>query len=596
MNKVQFSVLQPRQDGARLVKMLFSLSILILPFVSGAQTMRNEGAKLIIPEGSQMVITGNYISHSSAGTISLDGLLLVTGNLSSDAGSIFTSPDATGTLLLTGSASHSVTTPSGSTLVLDGLSITGTGSWPTSDGQKITVSGDLEVASGATFQLTSSSEAATSLITLGSADGEVTVQRYIGAWTDDDHGWHLLSSPVDGQTIAPGFTAEPSENYDFYLWSESNEVWVNFKNTTTSPTFLECNGSSGNFLSGRGYLVAYASTASKEFEGSLHDASIPVSGLTNTDGTQYAGWNLVGNPFPCYMQWNKTTGAGGWNLSYINGVAKIWDESAASYVDIAQSDPIPPLQGFMVQVSGSATGSLTLYEGDRVHEDDTWYKELAENVIKLRAVDPEGKKSQATVIRFLDGASASFEPEHDAHFLSGYAPLLYTVADGHLMSTNTLPTLDETLRIPLYFRKNEHSLFSIEADSAISLIPAYPVYLTDRKLGITTNLTRGKVYTFSSEEGDDPYRFEIHFKAVGVGESQPTASVQIWSDGQSLYIRNPQSLTGTIEVVSMTGQRILGVPLTNEVLQQQHLHVTSGVYYVRVYGQQVFGSRKVFLN
>jgi len=557
--------------------MISSLSLLLVSQATGAQTVRNEGAKLVIPEGSHVVITGNYVSHAAGGTIFLDGVLSVSGNLFSDAGSIFASPDATGTLDLTGSSGHTVAGISGSTVVLDGLTIEGTGSWSTSDGQKITISGDLEVGAGATLQLTSSSVAATSLITLGSAEGTVTVQRYIGAWTDDDHGWHFLSSPVDDQVIDPAFTVEPAENYDFYLWSESDEVWVNFKNTTTSPTFLECNMSSGNFLSGRGYLVAYAASASKEFEGSLHNAGIPVSGLTNTDGTQYAGWNLVGNPFPCYLNWNQTTGAGGWNLNHIAGVAKIWDESEASYIDIGQGDPIPPLQGFMVQVSGSVSGSLTLYEGDRTHADDSWYKQLDVNVIKLRAVDPEGKKSQETVIRFSDEATTTFDPPCDAHFLVGYAPMLYTVADSHLLSTNSLPALDETLRIPLYFKKNEHSLFSIEADSAISLIPAYPVYLTDRKLGITTNLTRDKFYTFSSEEGDDLYRFEIHFKAVGMEESSPWP-IQVWCSSQTLYIRNPGAFSGQIEVVNLLGQRLVNAALTGDILQQLPVSVVPGVY------------------
>ncbi len=578
-----------------MIRLFVILSVMIgWNLVASGQFMKNSGVRIVIDENSGIYLQGDYFTTSAVGTIALDGTLSLTGYMTATAGTLFSSPDATGVLKLTGHTTNYLSQPG--ILTVDGLWINLATTLTLTPNQQMTIKGSLVVDGTADLYLQSSGESTASLIMEGSATGSVICQRHIDGWTDNDDGWHLLSSPVIDQSVNPNFTVDPETDYDFYLWSEPDGLWVNYKNSTEPPTFFTANGNSNNFVSGRGYLVAYKYTYTKMFSGSLHSSSVVVSGLTNTEGDTHTGWNLVGNPFSCALKWNKTSGPGGWNLNNIGGIAKVWDESEASYTDISQGEIIPATQGFMVQVSDAGTGSLNLFAGDRTHSPINWYKDHEVNVIRLRAVDPAGSKSQETVIRFHEAATGSFDADYDAHFLGGYAPQFYSVSNGHEVSTNALSMLTDELRIPLYFIKNENTLFSIEADSLMDLIPAYPVYLTDRKLGVTQNLTRDRVYTFIASDGDDPYRFDLHFKAVGVSESQPTSSVQIWSNDQTLYIRNPHSLTGIVDIVSMTGQRILQVPLTDELLQQHQLQVATGVYYVRVYGQQVFGSRKVFFN
>ncbi|MCK9399086.1 MAG: hypothetical protein M0Q51_03685 [Bacteroidales bacterium] len=123
----------------------------------------------------------------------------------------------------------------------------------------------------------------------------------IVAWIVANHGWHLLTSPVSSQAIQPNFVPDPpTANEDFYSWDELNGLWLNSKlgNGTWNSGFDD------NFIVGKGYLCAYITTATKNFTGTLNNASTSTISLSRTEATNYSGWNLLGNPFPSAIQWN----------------------------------------------------------------------------------------------------------------------------------------------------------------------------------------------------------------------------------------------------------------------------------------------------
>ena len=90
----------------------------------------------------------------------------------------------------------------------------------------------------------------------GNVSGTVKAGRHISSWTTGNDGWHFLSSPVSGQPVSPGFTDPVPANYDFYTWDEPGMAWLNQK--------VPANNIS-SFISGKGYLVSYATTSAKIF-------------------------------------------------------------------------------------------------------------------------------------------------------------------------------------------------------------------------------------------------------------------------------------------------------------------------------------------
>ncbi|NQU32701.1 MAG: hypothetical protein HQ521_05650 [Bacteroidetes bacterium] len=416
---------------------------------------------------------------------------------------------------------------------------------------ELTINGSAAVF-GSSFVIESNSSGTGSLIANGTTSGSISVERYITAWSDATHGWHLLSSPVASQAIQTEFVPDPpTSNEDFYSWDETALTlpWIN---SESSSGVWNTSFGTSNFVDGAGYLVAYSTNQTKTFSGTPNYSDVSKSGLTYTSGNSNTGWHLLGNPFPSALYWNKTA----WGLSNIDATAKIWVESSASYTDIvAATGIIPAMQGFMVHVNAS-TGSLTIDAADRTHNTQAWYKDTEINKIKLIAYDTEGNTAQESIIKVDGNATTGFDNEFDSKFLPGYAPQFYSViADGNL-STNVIPEITSALTIPLSFVKNSSNTYYIEAEGINSLEQQEMVYLTDNKINHTQILNDNPRYNFTSEEGDVSERFIIHFSPLSVQELNLDELVKVFATNSNIEIRTQRPIDAEIIAYSISGQII----------------------------------------
>jgi len=439
------------------------------------------------------------------------------------------------------------------------LDISANGSLSIESGKQVTVSGTL--SNSGTLTLKSDATGTGSLI--HSTSGvSATVERYIvGHNNVSDEGWHLLGSPVETFNIS-GSSFVPGTNDDLYAWSESTKLWLNYK--AGNPTQI---------VPGTGYLVSYEGTATKSFSGNLNVSNVSISGLSYTP-SQGNGWHLLGNPFASALVWNKTGGS--WSLTNVAGTAKIWNSSSKSYSDISVDGIIPPAQGFFVQVT-SATNSLTIPASARTHSSQVWYKNSDSPMLRLIARPADGSSAQETLIRIEPEATPGNDPYWDSRFLAGYAPQLYSLAEGVKLSTNALPSISEAMEIPLGFQKNQHNNFTLElSDNSLSAV----VLLKDLKTGITHNLTQQPVYTFTSAEGDDPLRFKLAFASVGLEPVQQNLVPYAWYAAGMLHFRNVE--TGSwVEVYAANGQWVMREQFKGDALS---LKVAPGVYMVKISG------------
>jgi len=418
-----------------------------------------------------------------------------------------------------------------------------------------------------------------------------TMDRFISHWTDDSHGWHFLSSPVASQAIQPLFVpATPDATEDFYAWDETNNWWYNSKDGNMSWV----SGFDASFIPGKGYLVAYLTNVTKTFTGTFNVANVPKSGLTNTPGPYGGnditpGWNLLGNPFTSALIWNN----GAWSLNNIATVAKIWTENYASYsdIDINTGGIIPATQGFMVNVTDVAGGSLTIPAAARTHSTQNWYKSTGIPCIKLLAHNLAAQTAQESTVMFNNQATAGYSPAFDCRFFPGYAPQFYSVDGSEHLSTNVLPSLDNQTIIPFNFIKTTGVNYSIEATKIDNI--EGQVYLTDLKLDKTQNLADNPVYTFTAAAGDNPSRFVLSFSHVGIGENT-TGKNGIYSYGNNLYIVNPG--VARLEVFNLTGQKLLAEEISSTVLFRKMLFVPTGYYVVRLTTGTKVVVTKVFIQ
>ena len=404
-----------------------------------------------------------------------------------------------------------------------------------------------------------------------------TVERFIGTavWTDWEDGWHFVSSPVADFPIEGNFTVDPAADYDFYAWSESDNLWINYKDGT-DPTFAEANGST-TFELGHGYMAAYASESTKAFTGPMNVADVSVSGLTITGTIANGnGWNLIGNPFTSALTWYTD-----WTTSNIGGVANIWNEAGKSYTPISAGGIIPAGNGFMVQVSEGTTGSLTIPAANRTHSAQNWYKNSEYPVIKLLAHNLDYPSFQESQVRFNPNSTTGFDKAYDGNFLAGYAPLFYSVMAGENLMVNSLPEFSEETVIPFHFIKNEGANFTIEVSGLESLLPSASIYLKDNKLGKNYNLSENPVYTFTATDGDDPARFELYFGPVGINPLSVLPTATAWVYKGILTVKNGEGIS-RVGIFNIQGQQLQHFQLQGNETQHLQLNLPAGVYIARM--------------
>lgn len=447
---------------------------------------------------------------------------------------------------------------------------------------QLTVNGQLFKDNPALDALTLQSDATGTASLIHNTTGIIaTIERYIAAadWGVNGDGWHLISAPVSGQVIGGDWTPDglSNNNYDFYGWDEPVQLWLNQK-VGANNIF--------SFLSGEGYLVAYQEAGTKTFTGPVNAenvANIPITSSGTPDNDNHYGWNLVGNPFASALLW------GGEAWGDVAGVAKIWSESGQGYVDIEPSDPIPSANGVFVFAT-QESGIVSMLAINRVHNTTPWYKSDDERIL-LVAGDAQGLTAQRSVVKFNPEATQGFDISFDAYFMSGYAPMFYSVADEKRFSTNTLPEMSGGMSIPFGFHKNAHTDFIIEMQETISDVI---VNLTDLKLNHTQNLSEQPVYTFTSASEDDANRFLLSFTTVGNKEIPVTNLLQAYTYGNLLYVLSPAEMA-VVELYNTQGQLILSQE-SRQGLNNIPLSVPSGSYIVRMISAGETATRKVVIN
>ena len=479
---------------------------------------------------------------------------------------------------LTTESSSTLTIPTGNVLTLSSTC-------------QATVPGTINNVAGTAGLVVNSDATGTGSLILNTAGVAGTFQRFISHWTDDNHGWHLLSSPVSAQAIQPEFVPmTPGSAQDFYAWDEMNGWWFNSK----SPSLQWVTGFDASFAAGKGYLVAYQTDITKNFTGTaLNVSDVSRSGLTYTSPGNYTGtgidpgWNLLGNPFSSAITWNTA----GWSLSNLSTTAKVWNEVNASYTDLDVAGMIiPPHQGFMVQALDASGGSLTIPAAARVHSTQNWYKSADVPVIMLVARNLSAQTAQESVVMFNDQATPGYSPAFDSRFFPGYAPQFYSVDGTEHLSTNVLPGVDAQATIPFNFIKTEGTSYSIDAVH-IENIDA-DIYLTDLKLDKTQNLNENPVYTFTSSQGDNPARFILSFSHTGTGETS-ISTTGIYASGNKLYLVNPGK--ARLELYSLTGKLLLKEEIDNGGIYSTSVSVATGYYLVRLTTGTKVVVKKVFI-
>ena len=424
---------------------------------------------------------------------------------------------------------------------------------------------------------------------------------------------------------------------DLLTWTEPDYHWINFKRNGpnhwhsdrphahldykpgTASNFIGVeNQNESVLLTGRGYMASIVKPTLLQSHGTLNGENNLFVKLT-VSGKYLKGWNLVGNPYHGYLDFNEVVRANsGTNdvlgkekgsYFYVVYDADKYATKAYVYYPIGGSENgeyasqyLHPHQGFYVKAA--KTGDLVFNESmivtrnmlrtdaDGHFRGGSWndYRP-AYPLVNLYLSSRHGC-ADVTVIEFerpeWGGASKMKE-------LRQGNGLFYAQHDNTLYAA--LFTEKGAERVPLWFEAKEDDIFTIKWNTANG--DFLSMYLIDNIKGVTCDMLINDSYTFEGSTRDYPSRFQIVFRLDDDLEEPDEPEEPEDDDGQNFAF-----FDGSQWVV--TGDGMLDfIDLHGHILSRYDVHgqrrvslpvVASGMYLFRLSNSEEVKVQKIIVN
>lgn len=209
--------------------------------------------------------------------------------------------------------------------------------------------------------------------------------------------------------------------------------------------------------------------------------------------------------------------------------------------------------------------------------------------IGLTARDPMVGDARESYIIINTEATNGFDPLYDLEFSPGPGPDFYSLSDEKPLSTNCIPSLEESSTISFVFIPKESGEYEVEV-AGLDMIQSQ-VFLYDNQLKSDHNFSQEPVYYFSSDPSDDPMRFLIHFKAADIPSPKEQKGIKSFYYDECLYY-TPLTAKDQLILTDFKGRCILDRRSTGTEMTGIPIHLSPGVYILRsVSGNQIYSSK-----
>ena len=389
------------------------------PTISGSPTL----GTLYLQGGVTMPITSNF---------TINGNLFANSNLSIPA-----------------NATPSVV--SGNMVIANGTTTT------LEPGAKLTVSGKLTNNAGEDGFIIKSDVTGSGSLLENTASVNAKVERYLTGSTSESETdlWHLVSPPVSNAQSAVFM----------------NDFLISYDEPTDHFSYITQTNLPLNPMQGYEVWAWVDGGKTDVFSGTINTGSQSAS-LTRTNSN---GWNLLGNPYPCAIDFDASSG---WTLGNAENTVYIWNTSGsfkgqwAAHIkggtDVnGGSRYIPAQQGFFLHCTTGTTVSMT--DAVKVHSTQGYYKNSSsgqtENVLRLQASG--NNYNTETVVMFNPDATAVYD-SFDALYRSGAlnSPQLYSIINPNTnVCINAQPFIEQNMMVPLGFSVGLTGYYSLVANN-----------------------------------------------------------------------------------------------------------------------------------
>ncbi len=497
----------------------------------------------------------------------------------------------------------------------------------------LTSTSDVEVADGATLTLDQN-------ITINKLILAPTAKLSMGAQTLGATAGVVLESSADGTATVLGDS--PLSNASVQQYVTAGRNWyissplsdAGYQELSRGVEVVEWNEvtknwdakSSGTLTRGRGYIqiadaVDPGTTGTLSFDGTTNAGNVDVV-VTRTESGTGRGFNLVGNPYPSYLDWAKiianATNAnisrtfwyrtqnttGGYTFVTYNGDGGTYVTSNGT-ANTAITGKIPPMQGFWIRVNSGTPSTTVRFANDmREHRDADLNKFKAPKVTErasLRLQLRKGIASDETLVYFDANAANTFDNYDSPKMPSDNdeMPELYTKAGSENLVINGLNALTDNMELPLGFSLKESASLSLKVSEMANFVSGTRIYLLDKTEKTQTELYPETEYNFSTTTAtaNNENRFSLLFRAPGIStgvdkNGENAVNVFVNANNQ-LMVAAPSN--SSYAIYNAVGQKVYNA-ITTTQLQTVNFKLNTGMYMVKVISNGAETTTKIIIK
>ncbi|MFZ4783857.1 MAG: T9SS type A sorting domain-containing protein [Flavobacteriales bacterium] len=368
--------------------------------------------------------------------------------------------------------------------------------------------------------------------------GQITMQRFIP--TAPQH-WVYINNPMINQTvqdwnddmITSGFPGSDYPSYNFnniYWYNEStagskNMGWTGATNITDAIDPM------------KGFIVYMnANAVTLDMTGDFQKGTVnvpltyndiePGNGVYNPDG-----WNLVGNIYPCAIDWEAVQAASTtWTGS--NSTYYVYNAAEANYRAYNASSHagtsnryIASNQSFFVQAQGTGQ-SLTFTESVKATSSADFQRNQ-EDAMLVRMNLTKGTMTDEVLFAIVDEATLGFDDQYDAikwdSPVATAPELAIVINDTTKASINAIPSFEENIEFPLWVEMPSAGDYTFSISEVLNLPSGVCLTVQDTLTGEVIPMAQGETITLNTTAAYSGNRLIIRLNAPLNVSTLPTS-------------------------------------------------------------------------
>jgi hypothetical protein len=374
---------------------------------------------------------------------------------------------------------------------------------------------------------------------------QAVMKKSIEAYSSND-GWYLMASPVAENNLPEIML---NGNYDLYRFDQSEDLeWRNYKKQSFTMASTD------------GYLYANSTNVVIPFIGTLRPSNAEVEkNLVLDADAVFAGFNLIGNPFPC--------------TAYLDGNVPFYRMSANRTALTAATGAIAPMEGVFVQASNDlSTVSFTT----TVQRDN--------GLLNLSVSGNAGVKSHFSE---ADNVLIAFGEGHmlGKFMLNPESTKLYVPQDNREMAVVRSEGQGE---MPVSFKAAENGTYTLRVDA--ENVDMNYLHLIDNLTGADVDLLVTPCYSFEARTTDYASRFKLLF-SVNQDADGDDEVFAYCADGEIRLIEtHPDAF---LQVIDMMGRVIVSRDGAHTVSTNG---IPAGLYILRLINGDEVKTQKIVVK